>query len=829
MKAGALEGRRVVELCGESGAYCGKLFADAGADVVKVEAPGGDPSRGYPPLWSGAVGDATPSLSFLYNNTSKRSTVLDLELSRDRDRLGSIAADADLVVESFAPGYLDSLGVGFGALRARNPRLVLTSITGFGQTGPHSDYKSSDLVANALGGVMYVTGEADDPPVTLRGRHAHVMASTCAAASSLIAMLEAERSGRGQQVDISIEEVVASVSHIAGIGKWLDDGIVPRRMGSRLFASIPSGAYACRDGLVYLMVNRPAHWQGLARWIHEVTGEEAVLDPLFEGPSSTRFATRELVDHFVAQLTARFTVAEMYHEGQRRHLALAPVNRLSDVVADPHLQARGFFVEVEHAGGSGLVYPGAPYRSQETFFGIRHPAPEVGQHTEEILAAFGGPDGEAGGGPDGGPGEPKPGAAPAGHASRPAALEGVRVIEFTAGMAGPWIGRFMAYHGADVIKIESRARPDVTRQYVAPRDPKAGVQSQRSPWLTDWNAGKRCVALDLTVPDAAELAARLVADADVVIENYATGVMEKLGLSREVLFRAKPDLVMLSSTGYGDSGPSKDYISWGPNIEALSGLSALDGFPDRACTMTQYAYPDSLSALHGLFAVLAALHYKRRTGRGQYLNLSQLEASIAVVGELVMETLAEGREPAKLGNRSDRGAPHGCYPCAGEDRWCAIAALCEDEWERLWRVLSGGDSRVPDLASDPRFATPADRLRNAETLDAVIAEWTICRDAYDVMRQLQAAGVPAGVVQTARDKYENDAQLRQRGYFETIRHETLGEVVADGIPTGLCETPGRTEFAGRAMGADNAEVFIDLVGLSREEYESYIERGAIEE
>jgi crotonobetainyl-CoA:carnitine CoA-transferase CaiB-like acyl-CoA transferase len=213
------------------------------------------------------------------------------------------------------------------------------------------------------------------------------MASTCAAAATLIALYHAARTGAGQHVDIAVEETTVATTHVCGIGKWLDDGIVPRRGGTGLFASVPSGAYPCRDGLVYLMVNRPLHWKSLARWIHEVTGAEAVLDPLFEGPSSNRLPHRDLLDVYITDLTRRFTVAEVYREGQRRHLAFTPVNSARAVIDDPHLAARGYFVDVEHPGGGHLRYPGAPYRHEETPWRIARPAPAVGEHNAEIYGA----------------------------------------------------------------------------------------------------------------------------------------------------------------------------------------------------------------------------------------------------------------------------------------------------------------------------------------------------------------------------------------------------------------------------------------------------------
>jgi benzylsuccinate CoA-transferase BbsE subunit len=382
----ALAGRRVLELADEKGLYCGKLFADMGADVVKVERPGGDATRGLPPFRAGTP-DPNGSLPFLYLNTSKRGVTLDVTRPEGRALFLRLARTADVVIETFAPGYLASLGLGYEDLRALNPGLILTSITGYGQTGPRRHDASSDLVASALGGALYVTGEADDPPVTLAGSQAHVAASLCAAAGSMIALFRRGRDGAGQHVDISVQEAVVAVTHVCGVGKWLDDGIIPRRRGAGLFASVPSGTYPCKDGLVYLMVNRPLHWQALARWVHETTGNDAVLDPLFEGPSSNRLPYRDLLDTWIRELTARLTVAEAYHEGQRRHIAFTPVNSAPAVVADAQLAAREWFVAVAHAEAGTLRYPGAPYRHARTPWRIARPAPRVGEHNQEIYGA----------------------------------------------------------------------------------------------------------------------------------------------------------------------------------------------------------------------------------------------------------------------------------------------------------------------------------------------------------------------------------------------------------------------------------------------------------
>jgi crotonobetainyl-CoA:carnitine CoA-transferase CaiB-like acyl-CoA transferase len=379
----ALTGRRVLELADEKGVYCGKLLADMGADVIKIEKPGGDATRDIPPFW-GDQRHPDRSLFFLYSNTSKRGVTLDISSGEGQGLFRRLAKTADMVLETSPPGLMEELGLGYGDLRKINPQLVFTSITDFGQTGPQRSFKSSDLVASALGGSMYVTGEEEDPPVKLAGSQSQMMASTYAAVSSMIALYRGAISGMGQHVDISVEEATVSVSHICGVGKWLDDGIIPRRRGTGLFASVPSGAYPCKDGMVYLMINRPLHWQALARWINEVTGNQEVLDPMFEGPSSTRQPYRELLDIFISDLTSQFTVDEIYHEGQRRHIAFTPVNTAAAVARDAHLVARNYFVEVEHPGAGRLGYPGGAYRHSATPWRIARPAPGVGEHNQEI-------------------------------------------------------------------------------------------------------------------------------------------------------------------------------------------------------------------------------------------------------------------------------------------------------------------------------------------------------------------------------------------------------------------------------------------------------------
>ncbi|MCH2184933.1 CoA transferase [Myxococcota bacterium] len=365
------------------GPWATQTLADMGADVIRIEPPGGDPTRALAPFFQGQPGPDR-SLFFLYMNTSKRGITLDYTQPAGRALMLNLVRQADLVVESCPPGFLARYGLGYTDLAAERSTIVQTSITGFGQTRPHRDWSSTDLVAGAMGGSLYVTGEAEDPPVSLAGHQNHLMDNTAAAASSLIALRHAGKTGQGQHVDISIQETTLAISHISGVGKWLDDGIIPRRVGSGLTASVPSGAYLCRDGRVYLMVNRPAHWAALAQWIHEETGNQEVLDPLFEGPSSRRIEYRELLDLFIGELTEQHTVQDIFQEGQRRHIAFTPLYSPAEVVRDAHLAARDFFVSVPHPSAESIRMPGAPYHHAATPWAIRRPAPRFGEHNESI-------------------------------------------------------------------------------------------------------------------------------------------------------------------------------------------------------------------------------------------------------------------------------------------------------------------------------------------------------------------------------------------------------------------------------------------------------------
>jgi len=807
----ALAHLRVLDLTSAQAAYAGRLLADLGAEVIKIEPPEGDPARHEAPLSAGGA-----SLPFFYENANKKSVVLNLDSDEGQAHFRTLSSSSDLILESLPVGRLAALGLDYASLAKENPSLVMTSVSGFGQTGPLATERSNDLIASALGGAMTSVGDPADPPVRLAGHQADVITASLAAASSLVALRHATRTGEGQHVDVSSLEVVSAITHIAGVGKWLEDGVIPKRVGSGLVASVPSGAYRCKDGLVYLMVNRPAHWMALATWINEVTGNEEVLMEEFHGPSSSRLPFRELLDLFIGELTATMTVDEAYHEGQRRHIAFTPINTAERIYSDPQLAARSFFTRLETADGESMLAPGAPYRPARSGWAVDGSAPSCGRDTDAILSSP----------------RVRPSQVDASKSVRPSgrasgttgALAGLRVVEFGTGLAAPWIGRILAWAGAEVIKVESRGYPDVPRLFVSPRNPEQGTQPECSPWFTDWSAGKRFVSLDLRNEEGAELCRRLIDESDAVIANYSTGVLEKLGLGFEGLAARNPELVMLESSGFGESGPLSNYVTWGPNIEAISGLCSLTGFPNRECTISHFAYPDPLSALHGLVALMAGLAERDRSGRGQLIHLSQFETTVASIGRIMVEYAATGSEPPRRGNGEPGAAPYGCFPCRGDDRWVVLCVEDDADWDRLRQLV--GD---PEWMRDPRYASNEGRIAGASEIEARLSEWSAEREDYAIMAAARELGMAAGVVQNTEDMFERDVQLEARQFFEDIPHYKRGQVTATGIPLGLTRTPGKTLQAGSSIGHDNGPVFREILGLSQDEIDRFAARGAIEE
>lgn len=396
-------------------------------------------------------------------------------------------------------------------------------------------------------------------------------------------------------------------------------------------------------------------------------------------------------------------------------------------------------------------------------------------------------------------------------------LEGIRVLDFGWRAVAPLAARLLAWGGAEVIRIESALRHDDAR-LTPPLTP--GVSGFNvSGWWNDMNCNKLSITLNLRDPRGRELALRLVSMSDIVVENFSAGTMEKMGFGYDVLRQCKRDIIMASHSLSGQTGRWKYVKGHGPMAAAMAGLHYLSGYADTPPSSPGFAYTDySVNPHHSAFALLAALHYRRRTGEGQYIDLSQYESSVNVLGPAVLEYTVLGRIRLRLGNRSPYAAPQGIYTCLpveyrgkSHDHWCAIAVTTDEEWRSLCQVMGR-----PELAQDARYATFADRKGLEEEIDEIISSWTRDSEARDIMLQLQAAGVASGVVQNPKDLLENDPQLAARGHYRKIVHAEAGNTLYNGPPFLLSECPIELCPA-PLLGEHNDYVFKQLLHLTEEE------------
>ncbi len=812
--AAALAGYRVLDLADEKALYCGKLLADLGADVIKVEPPGGDPSRLLPPFYRDEV-HPEKSLSYLYLNTSKRSITLDLTSGEGKSDFQRLAATAYMVLESFAPGHLKGLGLGYQELRGLNPGLIMTSVTGFGQTGPNRDFQSCDIVAQAMGGIMSVTGYPEDPPNQMGARQAYYLASIHAAVGTLIALYHRERTGVGQQVDVSLQESCAAAFQ-PGIIYW-DLRREVRRRGDEVHRP-GQGIHRCRDGYVAFHFG-PRNWVEFLRMLEEAGVEHDLHDEAWENPE-TRAAGRHHIDAICAEYCRRLTVEEVCERSQRNHLFSFPVFTAQNIADDPHLRHRDFFERIERSDlPQPITCPGVPYRLSMTPGRLRRPPPHIGEHDGEIRAELAAGQRER---PD------LPTAIPAAAAGQALPLADVRVLDFSWFGVGPIATKIMADHGAEVIRVESEARLDSLRTAAPFPADKAG-DINASGYFNNFNSSKLGITLNLNEPKSLEAVKGLAAISDVVAENFVPEVMRRYGLVYDELRKANPEIILASMPAVGLEGPSSYWGGLGSGIKAIAGLSSLTGFSNRPPIGPAGSYPDFvINSGQAAVAILAALLYRRRTGRGQRIEVAQYEATVSVSDTAILEYAANGRLPEPNANRSPVAAPHGAYRCradsseAEDDRWCAIAVFTMAQWLAFRRVL--GD---PFWAERPEFATLADRLAHQDELDQLVSEWTREHAAQEVMYRLQAVGVPAGVVQTNEDLLENDAHLRARGYYVYLDHLEVGRLANEGAPFKLSATPGGPRWAAPLLGQHNEHVLRTILGLSEEEINQMAVDGAI--
>ncbi len=399
------------------------------------------------------------------------------------------------------------------------------------------------------------------------------------------------------------------------------------------------------------------------------------------------------------------------------------------------------------------------------------------------------------------------------------ALEGIKIVDFSWAFAGPFIAAYLGDYGAEVVKVESHSRLDITRVTAPYKDGVTGIN--RSGCFLVANNSKYSITLNLKHPRASDIINKLITWADIVVENFGSGVMERLGLGYDKLKKIKPDIIMLSATIQGQTGPRSTFVGYGWNTVALTGIGNLTGWPDRSPVGTLQAYPDSVVPWFAIVAILAALDYRRRTGRGQYIDISQYETTCHFLAPLILDYVANNRVAMRAGNECAYAAPHGVYRCRGDDRWCAISIFTEKEWEAFRRVLGS-----PDWTIEDRFASLHGRKENEEELNRLVEQWTVNLTPEEVMTLMQQAGVPAGVVKTNEEMFE-DPQLTHRDYFQRVEHLEIGQCYQQAWPIRLSESPIEIRPA-PCLGEHNEYVFTRILGLSDQEFVDYLNDGVFE-
>ncbi len=812
-----LSGLSVVELAGGiPGAYCGKLFADLGADVVKVEPPGGDGLRHLHAAPRDAAGLARGGL-VLHLNTNKRSAALDPDDQADRRTLTALVEGADLVIESRDQGNLGEWDLDWSGLHRRRPGVAVAHISGFGATGPYADYQWDDLVVQAMSGSLLLQDDPNRDPVRLPGHVALFFVGHVAAVGALSAVLAAEKGGEGCFVDCSAMEALATLpARQAPLLGYQYRGCTPLSAEVRASSTttlIPTGVYPCADGYVALM--------STTQQLNEML--EVLDDPgataAFEHPDAfNRPETKEALDAALYPWLLSHTRAEATAEAQRAGWPLAGVQSAAEVLEADHLHQRNFWVHTDDPTWGPIDLPGPWCRFGEGGWTLRRLAPTLGQHDAEIREQAARTSTASAG--------PTPRPAPS---ERPP-LDGIRVVDLTVVWSGPYATMLLADLGAEVIRVENPfVLPPTTKGY-HPRPvldnpgvlgslygpPRPGAPDR--PWNrhamnNSLARNKLSVTIDTRRPEGRELLMRLAERSDVFIDNFKAAGLERLGIEVSELRRRNPSLIVVRLPPTGLSGDWSGYTGFGAQFDALTGLLSICGHRHADPTaIPATTYMDGASGPAGAFATLAALRYRSATGRGQSVELSQSENVLNHLGDVFVDCQL-GIEPERLGNRHPWRAPQGLYRCQLPEEWIALSVGDDQAWRNLARVIGR-----PELGTDPRFADAPSRRANHDELDALIEAWSASKSPLEAFHALQAAGVPAGPL-LDDERFTGDPHLSARGWFRSLASDDVGEHLHPGLA--FSGVPHVWERGSPTLGEDNEYVYKKLLGISDDDYRRY--------
>lgn len=800
----------------------GFLLAQLGADVIAVEPPGGSRARHVGPFAGGSP-DPERALGHWAYNRGKRSVVAD-----DGATVERLAATADVLLTC---GAFD---VDLDALRAANPELITVSLTPFGSGGPKGEWIGTDLTINAAAGEMSLNGDLDRPPVRITAPQVWANAGAEAACAVLLALTDRRVNGGGQHIDVSAQEAMMLTAQ-GWLAPALCDNPPAQRSsgGLELLGQVTFRfVYECADGHITLtflpgvlvgpFTNKVVAWANaegalpddLATidWIDLLEGRE--LDEVADLVRRTSEA--------LAKAFATRTKANLFAMAQRDRLLLVPVTTPADVLDNEHYAAREFWDEVEVAGTGPVRFPGPWAKTTSAPLRRLGPPPRLGEHTDEILAALGSTtEGRSSAAPSGPPAtssaSPAARRSPAASSASPVAtaptrpLEGVRIVDFTWVYAGPFATRMLAYYGAEVIRVESQTRPDQVRSSGLARVPGDDGPEGSQQWHSI-NADKKSLQLNLKVPESRQVVLDLAATADIVIDAFSPGVLERSGLSHADMRDANPGLIVVSTTLFGFDGPLSATPGFGNMAAAMGGYYELTGWPDRIPAGPFLAYTDATSPRLTAAVLLAALDHRARTGEGMSIDFSQAEGGVHFLTEAVLDQEVNGHPQSRLGNADRFLAPHGVHRCgaasgAGPDdpateAWIAVACETDEQWRRLAAEIG-----LDGLAA----LTTAERLDRAEELEAAIGAWTDGRDPVELQARLQALGVPAHRVQNSPEVI-TDPQLAHRDHFHRVPHDVYGHSWAEQYGFRLSRADGTPRRAGPLWGEHTYDLLADLLG-----------------
>ena len=805
MTAGALTGLRILE-CGDfvAAPYAAALLGHLGADVVKVEPPAGDSNRHRGPFPTGCPHPETSGLHLFLDQT-KRSVVLDLETEDGRGDLRRLARAADALVASGPPELLARRGLTYEALTEANPALVVTTVTPRGLTAPGDGLPMRELCDLAASGWLSLSPGALDhpdlPPLKPFGQQAHFQAGIHAAIATLGALAARDASGVGQQVDVSVQAVIASQIE-NGLVHYTYSGRVASRLGVRMLG--PWGTVTLSDGLLFLVCVTEDEWRRLIAFLGTPDWADS---PLF----ADRLVRAENNDALLPLLEAELAGREVYPTYlalQGARVPCAPVAEMQDLLDNAHLAARAFFAPADHPVAGRWTYPGAPWKLSETPWQPGRPAPLLGEHSDDVRREWS--------------------TAREPHRVRPSSggrrgrlpLADVRVVDFTWAWAGPTCTLQLAHLGADVIKIESADRMDTVRGL--PPFWQDVRSPNRSGYFNQYSQGKRSLTLNLKHPAACALVHALVRHADVVVDNFSAGALARMGFGYEALRAIKPDIIQLAMAAHGQTGPLAPFIAYGPTQVPMTGLLSLTGYPDGGPREVGISYGDPNGGINAAVAVLAALHHRRRTGRGQSIDMSQWEAALPLVVEGLLSYQMSGQQPPRIGNRDQFQAPQGVFRCAGEDQWVALSCWSDAEWLALADVIGRSD-----LRNDPDLCTAYGRKAREGELEAVIAVWAVRHSRKDAAAILQRAGVPAAPVATTED-VTNDPGLAARDYWVQLPHPECTGARHAGIPWRFSGTPLWVQAPAPTLGQHTDEVLRQVLELADADIAHLREVGALQ-